>query len=257
MNACFYCKVNPNSSTDPHLLTYSVSPSIHSLVAAMATATTLIMKNNLSEISLEEEGTMLMMEEHHHTSIHPHHLSPDAKPFHPYCFYEPIRVAIYNDGIPSLVVKSESAVSEILHGIQDEALDEEFPPDAQEAAELEAVEIFVELMAQLSLLEDLEERSREKFCHIRKRWEARRKEGLKKARPRPSKNMVDRSDHNTQTNALFSTQCRSLVPNSHHHNREKMIHHEMNRRADQPLKKMPLLNGQIMQRPIQQPRKQG
>lgn len=178
-------------------------------------------------------------------------LSASAKPFHPHCFYEPVSVAIYNEGIPSMVLKSEDAVSQILHGIQDEALDEEFPPDAQEAAELEAVEIFVEMMAQLSLLEEMEERARTSFSHIKKRWEARRKEGLKN-RPRSPKHMVDRSDHKTQTHTLFSSQCRSVVPYSHHHNREKVLQHEAVARRNETVRKMP-----VMQRPvIQQPRKQ-
>jgi hypothetical protein len=177
-------------------------------------------------------------------------LSASARPFHPYCFYEPVTVAIYNEGVPTM---APVAVSQTLHGIQDEALDEAFPPDAQEAAELEAVEIFVEMMAQLSLLEDLEERARLDFSHIKKRWEARRKEGLK-TRPRSPKHMVDRNEHKTQTKSSFSSQCRSLVPYSHHH---KSLHPQATRRNDAVAKKLPV-NTPATQRPtIQQPRKQG
>jgi hypothetical protein len=208
-------------------------------------AATMIM-NNLSQMSSSSEEEKM--------TEHTARLSANAKPFHPYCFYEPVSVAIYNEGIPSMALNSQKSVSQILRGIQDEALDE-FPPDAQEAWELEAVEIFVEMMAQLSMLEELEERSRTDFSHIKKRWEARRKEGLK-TRPRAPKHMVDRSFHKTQTNTLYSSQCRSVVPYSHHHNREKMLHHETARRGSETTKKMPM-SGPVMQRPmIQQPRKQ-
>lgn len=186
-----------------------------------------------------------------------HQLSADAPPFHPSCVHDPVSATIYNDGIPSMVMSSKDALSEILHGIQDEALDEEFPPDAQEAAELEAVEIFVEMMAQLSLLEEIEERSRVDFHHIKKRWESRRQEGLK-SRPHVAKHMVDRVDHKNNQAKLFSSQCRSLVTASHHHHhhqyeREKMMYYEATRRVAK--NKAPTVPA--ARRPvIQQPRKQ-
>jgi hypothetical protein len=195
---------------------------------------------NPADMSSEEEK---MME---------HQLSADAAPFHPYTFCDPVSATIYNDGIPSMVMSSSHALSDILHGIQDEALDQEFPPDATEAAEIEAVEIFVEMMAQLSMLEEIEEQSRVDFHHIKKRWESRRQDGLK-SRPRVARHMFDRVDHKSQTNQ-FSSQCRVLVPVSHHqYQREKMAHHEATRRVAR--NRMPAVPATL--RPtIQQPRKQ-
>lgn len=58
--------------------------------------------------------------------------------------------------------------------ITDETMDEAFPPTAQDAAELEAVEFFVALMASLDLLEEQEEAARSYHVGMKKRWEARR-----------------------------------------------------------------------------------
>jgi hypothetical protein len=119
-------------------------------------------------------------------------LSPNAAAFHP--FYEPVNVAIYNDGVPSMTLVSEEEVCEILHGIQDEALDEGFPPTAADAAELEAVAAFVECMAMLAYMEEREEEARLTFCHIKKRWEVRRSEGLqlasRRTEPRNAKHIA-------------------------------------------------------------------
>ena len=71
-------------------------------------------------------------------------LSPQAAPFHPLS-YEPINLAVYNDGVPSLAF-SKGSESEVLHGISDDTIDEAFPPTAEEAAELEAAELFVSMM---------------------------------------------------------------------------------------------------------------
>jgi len=128
-----------------------------------------------------------------------HVLSPLAEAFHPMHYvqtmmYEPVNLAIYNDGVPSLSVPGEFE-SELLHGIQDEAIDENFPPDAREAAEMEAAETFVEMLALFSILEEREEQTRENFVGFTKRWESRREEGLL-SRPRPPKNSVQLVDHN-------------------------------------------------------------
>jgi hypothetical protein len=198
--------------------------------------------NNRKEMSMEEEK---MME---------HQLSASAKPFHPYTFHDPVNSMIYNDGIPSMVMGSKDGMSQILHGIQDDALDEEFPPDAQEAAELEAVEIFVEMMAQLSLLEEMEESSRVDFHHIKKRWECRRQEGLK-SRPHAPRNLVDRNEHKASMSS-FAANCRSLVPHSHHRHREQMMmtHHDAARRGGKS--KTSAAGTTASRTVIQQPRKQ-
>jgi hypothetical protein len=91
--------------------------------------------------------------------------------------------AIYNNGVPSLVLTTEQDIYDILHGIEDPM--ECFPPDAQDAAELEACEAFVETMAVLAMLEEAEEKARHHFSHIRKRWEVRRQRGLV-GRPKPA-----------------------------------------------------------------------
>jgi len=119
-------------------------------------------------------------------------LSVTAKPFHPTHGTE-VNSVIYNDGIPSFTFHGSD--SEFLHSITDEAIDEAFPPTAQEAAELEAVEIFVEMMATLSRLEEREEKTRLSEDHDglgKKRWAARRE---LKGKPRPAKHSVSKSMH--------------------------------------------------------------
>ena len=199
-----------------------------------------IMMRDLSEIDDEEK--MLST------------LSPHAAPFHPYFKKEDSQFAIYNEGMPCLVVTTEADLSNLLHGIQDEALDEGFPPDAQEAAELEAVDDFVETMAALSLLEEREERARHEFNHIKKRWEVRRAEGLR-GRPRPPMHLVDPKLHKTTTMSVVAVN--SIVPYSHYHvQQEKMrLRESALSRRDFTVKKSSVM---VQQRRavIQQPRKQ-
>eukprot|EP00980_Cylindrotheca_fusiformis_P015170 scaffold4197_cov115-Cylindrotheca_fusiformis.AAC.4 len=85
---------------------------------------------------------------------------------------EDVNGIIYNDGIPSLRVQSEAG---FIKGFSDDILDEAFPPTAQDAAELEAVEVFVpqDLMAGLDLLEQKEEATRLVHAGLKKRWETR------------------------------------------------------------------------------------
>lgn len=81
---------------------------------------------------------------------------------------------------------------EFLSYITDEVLDEAFPPTAEEAAELEATEFFVQLMATLDLLEEREEAARSLHAGLQKRWEARR--GLT-GKPRSPKHRVNQVHH--------------------------------------------------------------
>jgi hypothetical protein len=175
-------------------------------------------------------------------------LSPNAVAFHP--FYEPVNVAIYNDGVPSMTLVSEEEVSEILHGIQDDALDEGFPPTAADAAELEAVAAFVECMSMLAYLEEREERARLTFCHIKKRWEVRRSEGLK-GRPKPAKHTVEEVKHlprpSLQTVAL-------VAQHAHRHSKMKMRQQESASRRTEP-RNSKHIAGARKSMPIQQPRK--
>jgi hypothetical protein len=111
-------------------------------------------------------------------------LSPLAKPFHP-LMGQDVNSIIYNDGVPSLAF--QGSPSQFLNTIEDETLDDAFPPSAEDAAELEAVEIFVEMMASLSFLEDKEEAARSVHSGLKKRWEARRE---LVHRPKPAKHLV-------------------------------------------------------------------
>jgi hypothetical protein len=176
-------------------------------------------------------------------------LSPLATPFQP-AFGSPTAV-VCNDGLPSMVGLDIHA---IVQGYQDEALDENFPPSAQEAAELEAVEMFVDILASLSMLEDREEKARSSFCHIQKRWEARREGGLK-GKPKPAKHLVDSVNHDTTSKQLKTT---DLVPFSNT-NRElatALLHSRQQTRGESRRSSNPKvrLNHQQL-RPLQQPRK--
>jgi hypothetical protein len=175
-------------------------------------------------------------------------LSPDAAAFHP--FFEPVNVAIYNNGVPSMVLVSEEEVCEILHGIQDEALDEGFPPTASEAAELEAVADFVRSMAMLAYLEEREESARLTFCHIKKRWEVRRSEGLI-GRPRPARHTVEEVKHLPRSTLNTTT----IVPHTmHRHIEVKNRHQELAARHREP-RNMKHIAGARRSVPIVIPRK--
>jgi hypothetical protein len=173
------------------------------------------------------------------------HLSPTAVPFHP--LYEPVHLMIFNDGIPSLTYVSEVDRFNALHGIQDDAIDEGFPPTAQEAAELEDTDAYVYLMARLDMMEECEERARA-FTHGPKRWEVRRRRGLL-GRPRPAMHLVTPASHGP---ALSGS--RSLVASTH---RQVMIR---GRRQSKGLERLSMpraaKRGMVRVASIQQPRKQ-
>ena len=175
-------------------------------------------------------------------------LSPLAKPFHP-LMGQDVNSVIYNDGIPSLSFQGSN--SDFLHSIQDEALDEAFPPSAEEAAELEAVEVFVEMMATLSYLEDREEATRSVHAGLKKRWEARRE---LVGRPKPAKNLVKPVIHMQPTTAGTT----ELVSYDHSNVLEE---HRMRQRGQRDMAKLafPKKHNKGMthhHKPIQQPRKQ-
>jgi hypothetical protein len=160
-----------------------------------------------------------------------------------------INNVIYNDGIPSL--SFQGSHSDFLRSIQDEVLDEAFPPTAEEAAELEAVEIFVEMMATLSYLEDREEATRSVHAGLKKRWEARRE---LVGRPKPAKYLIKPVIHMQPTVAGTT----ELVSHDHSNILEE---HRMRQRGQQV--RMTKLayskkynKGTGHQKPIQQPRKQ-
>lgn len=174
-------------------------------------------------------------------------LSADAKPFHPR--NEPVNIAIYNEGVPCMSLRSEADRAKILHGIEDEAIDEGFPPDAEDAAELEAAEEWVMDMATFALMEEREEEARTGFVHIKKRWEARRVEGPT-GRPRPAMHLIVPIDHCSKHKNV-----KTIVPYAQMHRlmmrEEKMRMHEIKHRIEPRH-----IKTTAMQRmPIQQPRK--
>jgi len=179
-------------------------------------------------------------------------LSVKAKPFHPVHGKE-IDTIIYNDGIPCLSFQGTD--TEFLHSITDDAIDEAFPPTAQEAAELEAVETFVEMMAALAHLEEREEKTRFHPDHtgLGKRWIARRE---LVGKPRPAKHSIKTVIHHQQPNdanitdlVSFAAQCFSV---NEHKKRQRAVSRMV--RNSMSNKNKTNINRQ-QHVPIQQPRK--
>lgn len=183
-------------------------------------------------------------------------LSVTAKPFHPMHGTE-VNAIIYNDGIP--MMSFQGSDTEFLHSITDETIDEAFPPTAQEAAELEAVEMFVEMMANLAHMEEREEMTRfsEDHTGLGKRWEARRE---LKNKPRPAKHSVEKVLHSQKPNAA-KIQDLVLFDLERAHTsikEQRMIQRETERMARNttPHRNKVVTNRHKKQMPIQQPRKQ-
>jgi len=182
-------------------------------------------------------------------------LSPMASPFQP----TPVVMdedfgAIYSDGVPTAV--AAGGESEILHNIQDEAIDEAFPPSAEEAAELEAVENFIDILATLSLMEEREEAARESFVGVHKRWSARRKDGLI-SHPRSPKHSVHHVDHGKLSNPIKAS---DLVPYDHMAHSMAMVSLESRERARGKVESRAVSRsnknaGKMLRKPVQQPRK--
>jgi len=180
-------------------------------------------------------------------------LSVTAKPFHPVHGKE-VDSIIYNDGIPSLSFQGTD--TEFLHSITDDAIDEAFPPTAQEAAELEAVEVFVEMMAALAHLEEREEKTRFHPDHtgLGKRWIARRELVDK---PRPAKHSIKIVIHHHQPKDENASDLVAFDPShlfsvKEHKTRQRVIsrmaRHSMSNRSKNNMNRHQHI-------PIQQPRK--
>jgi len=184
-------------------------------------------------------------------------LSVTAKPFHPVHGSE-MNAIIYNNGIPSC--SFQGSRSEFLHSITDEAIDEAFPPSAADAAELEAVEIFVEIMANLAHLEEREEMTRfsEDHTGLEKRWIARRE---LRGKPRPAKHSVEPVVHgrhrHSQENAtdLVAFDLEKAQGSLKEHRLRQRETERMARLTTTHKKKM-AQNRYKKTMPIQQPRKQ-
>jgi len=108
---------------------------------------------------------------------------PLAQPFEPTASLE---FAIFNDGVPSSVFYGMHPEHDIVQHIPGDAIEELFPPTADDLSELEAADDFVETMAWLSYLDEQEEQARLNFAGYGKRWSARRKDGLI-GKPNPPK----------------------------------------------------------------------
>ena len=175
-------------------------------------------------------------------------LSPLAHPFHPIMGEDP-NPAIYNNGIPTLTIQGLSE-SEFLHTIQDEALDEAFPPNAEEAAELEAVEVFVDLMARLAFLEEKEEATRTVHAGLKKRWEARRE----LVKTRPPKHLVQQVIHGDPR--LLQSNDIVMFDKSHALLEQRMQARERTHHIAKSRTQKGFASRIQNKRPIQQPRKQ-
>lgn len=177
-------------------------------------------------------------------------LRADAPPFYGQS-YEPINIAIYNDGVPSMAVSGEHGLSDVLHGIEDPI--DCYPPDAEEAFELEMAEHFVNEMVNLSFLEEREMKARNGFTHLKKRWEIRRATGPS-GRPKKAMHLIVPVEHVAKRPV---TLVQDLVVSSRHNHRQ---HTEQRMRADdikhgtepRSMKKTATKHTQQ----IQQPRKQ-
>ncbi|KAL7541576.1 hypothetical protein ACHAXR_011917, partial [Thalassiosira sp. AJA248-18] len=99
-------------------------------------------------------------------------LSASAQPF------QPLEFAIFNNGVPSSVFYGIHPEHDVVQHIPDDAIEEIFPPSAEDIAELEAAEDHVEVMAWLSYLDECDEAARTSFAGYQKRWAARRQDGL-------------------------------------------------------------------------------
>jgi len=100
--------------------------------------------------------------------------NPSAQSFTP----SSLEFAIFNEGVPSCTFYGNHPEHDVLQSITEEAIDTCFPPSAEEAAEMDAAEDFVETMAWLSFLDECDERARLSFEGLGKRWSARRAAGL-------------------------------------------------------------------------------
>jgi hypothetical protein len=161
---------------------------------------------------------------------------------------------IYNDGIPSLMPLGAG----IIRGISDEAIDECYPPTAEEVAELEAVEAFVEALAEFEMMEEMQEQLGEDFDKFfARRWTARREllGKPKKARSEPVLMIHGKSKHMTEDELKIVVHDRK----QRNFGFEKMEHHHSHKddiaSKHQVMRSNVKLNGKITSRTIQQPRK--
>eukprot|EP00551_Chaetoceros_affinis_P010426 CAMPEP_0203663468 /NCGR_PEP_ID=MMETSP0090-20130426/1058_1 /ASSEMBLY_ACC=CAM_ASM_001088 /TAXON_ID=426623 /ORGANISM="Chaetoceros affinis, Strain CCMP159" /LENGTH=131 /DNA_ID=CAMNT_0050526391 /DNA_START=79 /DNA_END=475 /DNA_ORIENTATION=+ len=103
-------------------------------------------------------------------------LSPLAIPFYPSSTSDGSFSVVYTDGMPVGLMNEHDVIA----NIPDNTIDEVFPPSAVDAAEMDAVDDFLNVMVDLSFIEDREERGRTNLGFVTpRRWEAKRKDGLR------------------------------------------------------------------------------
>ena len=179
-------------------------------------------------------------------------LSPLAPAFTP----NTAQFAIYNNGVPCMVSAGKRGESEIIAGLSDEVLDIIFPLTAEDVAEMEECDAFVEVLATLSLLEDRESVYRARFDDFHsKRWEARREEGLV-GRPHAVRNTIKPKKHFALGKHVESE--KSIVKVDPSTKQSQMMQARHRSSADAKSMRVPsnMKRYASVTRPIVQPRKQ-
>jgi len=177
-------------------------------------------------------------------------LSPSAPPFFPSDnFCGSFKALYYNSRPVGVVGCSEH---EVLQNIPDHAIDDAFPKSAIDAAEMDAMDDFVNTMVDLSFLEDKEEKARSLTSHVGKRWESRREDGLR-GKPYHASGLINSNLHGStsgdRNEQMLTKQQLNLYSNTYY---DKDI-------GRYPYPKINQANTKVFHgksRNIQQPRKQ-
>mmetsp|Transcript_27744 Transcript_27744/g.40955 ORF Transcript_27744/g.40955 Transcript_27744/m.40955 type:complete len:172 (-) Transcript_27744:83-598(-) len=167
-------------------------------------------------------------------------LSPLSPPFHPTKSME--SSMIFNDGIPSLM----STGADVIRGFSDDAIDECFPPTAEEVAEMDAVDYFVNTLAILDLMEEREERIRLDMSTLPKRWAVRRE---LRGKPHPARSEIPSKGHHVS----HEDEIKLVVYDKMHRSYEKTDRRHTSQHA--VIRANKKLNSWRVNKPIQQPRK--
>jgi hypothetical protein len=178
-------------------------------------------------------------------------LSPLAKTFEPRAMLHHSEFAIYSQGFPSLISLDEV---QVIEGISDEAIAECFPPSIEEVREMEAVEIFVEMLAIAAIMEEREEVSR-KFGDRKKRWSERRKEGMRVGgRPRQVTHLsqISKVNHNRLSTDLVIFD-EVLLKETHFHGDSNALARSQNRGPKKEKRNTSGMRGHY--KPIMQPKR--
>jgi hypothetical protein len=85
-------------------------------------------KNKIQRTHIQSQESQTTQSNHNKRTTMHSVLSPLAKPF------QPIEFAIFNDGVPSSVYYGSHPEHEVLMHIEDDAIDETFPPSASDVS---------------------------------------------------------------------------------------------------------------------------